>query len=138
MKTKTVLAKSPLPHYLIPETVVFSEDGTRLTGKVNFPSDDPTIRTRGGDHANTFHAECSMWNCAHIMADKIFNGQKKKLRVIFGNYNSRKEMGSDKDIEIQCIAMFFDEKKTRGIFACLFVLDGQILHERLMMFAVLD
>jgi hypothetical protein len=59
------LKGTPRPHYLVEAEV--SEDGMQLSGKVVFPSSDPTISDRI-DHVNVAHHLFALWNAAHLMA----------------------------------------------------------------------
>ena len=131
-----VLSNLPTPHYLIPETVVVSEDGLKLTGKVFFPLSDETIKSRG-DHANNIHAQAGLWNSAGVMAFTFFKGRKKGMRSVIAVNYGRHEMPPETEIEINCFAMFYDKRKTRGMIVAVFTLKGKLLHKLMVDFSIL-
>ena len=125
-----LLEKSPRPHFLIPETVVISDDGKKLTGKVCFPSSRDSVFDRV-NHVNLGDSFFAGWNCAHILAFLFFEGRKKNLLAKETNFKPHKIIPPDTDIDIICTvdANIFSNTKTEGRFNVEFILNGQILQE---------
>lgn len=64
------------PVYLLPDTLVLSEDKKTAEGYCLFPTTDQTVRDRG-DHVNVTHFQYAVWNVVHVM--KHYHGVDRPL-----------------------------------------------------------
>ncbi len=129
-----VLKKSPVPHYLIPETVVISDDAKRISGKMNFPSSETSVRDRG--HVNVAHSMLAMWNCAHVLSFLFFKGEKKHLWCVEHTGKAYHVTPMDTDIDVSCTAVSDEKDETRGTFNAEFSLNGKTLQTVSAVFVV--
>ncbi len=141
MKTQQIteiLKRSPRPHFLIPETVVTSADGKKITGQVLFSAKgDVSIRDRG--HVNVIHCMAAVWNLSHISTHLVFAGVSKKLRAreTWSKAIAPVPLETKIDVFYEVTKLTTSGKLTRGKMNTKFYLKEKLLHRVIVDFIVI-